>query len=111
MTPNQIADVKSMLRQMSEQNWFRFLPRITEIWKSHVPWLIRFGEVQAYDGPAKRVVRCSANFDMFMDEIYAPGIGEPKRLEVVVRELFQCILPVSPGSSYKALDRSAGVCI
>jgi len=102
---NDRANLTRMLREMAAQNWFRFLPRVAELWSPQPKWLLQYGEVRAYEGRGMRVVRCAANFDCLLDEVYVRGPGEVKNPEQALYRLLHWVVPESSRYVFQSRNR------
>lgn len=105
-SPKDKTDLSAMLRNMAKENWFRFLPRVPELWDAQPKWLCRYGEVKSFEGPGSRVVRCSAPFDCFLDEVYIRGVGELKKADQALHTLLHWVLPDSQRYVFQSTSRS-----
>ena len=75
MPAEQRSVFKSMVKKMSEQRWFRWMPALPMLWEVDQHLLIRHSSVLQFEGGPARVVRCSATFHAYLDEVDPVCIG------------------------------------
>jgi len=95
-SPADATVFSEMVKDLGKQNWFRFLPLMPSLWEVNLGLLIRHSGIAQYGDGHPRVVRCSATFDAFLDEVHPIKIGGAKDALDSLRRLLERSAPGSP---------------
>ena len=96
MSTDAKTSFKNKLKDLAGQNWFRFMPRVPELWEIDKTLLIRYTDVRELEGPHTRVVRCSVQLDAYLDQVAPPSVGGLKDATKALGNLMEA---AAPGSS------------
>ena len=96
-THDKKIDFKAKLKSLSQANWFRYAPRMPVLWNAEKHLLVKYATIIPFDGTLPRTVRCSPNFDSYLEEV-APTktIGGSKD---PIKALSILLDAAAPGSS------------
>ena len=81
--------------ELAKKEWFRFWPKLPLLYDVDKTVLIRHGDCKPYDGSLPRVVKCSATFDAFLDEVACKTRGSERDGYTSLRSLVEMIAPGS----------------
>ena len=84
------------LKKLSSENWFRFMPRVPELWVVDRALLIRYTDIRQLDDHHMRTVRCSVQLDAYLDQVAPPSIGGLKDAVKALNNLMEAVAPGSP---------------
>ena len=87
---------RNKLKKLSSENWFRFMPRVPELWVVDRALLIRYTDIRQLDDHHMRTVRCSVQLDAYLDQVAPPSIGGLKDAVKALNNLMEAVAPGSP---------------